>query len=173
MNDRLTAASRVPLLRHVVSAMAIAVAVLVLVTAMRPSPNDFLALLPRPGLSPEQVVRIQIGALSTNSQRDEGIAVAFRFASPDNRTKTGPIARFASMIRSDDYLPLLDSLSVEYGRTMTRDGRSYTAILVTDRRGVSSAFVWVLAKQQSGVFADCWMTDSVIPVGDLQTLRFA
>eukprot|EP00947_MAST-08B_sp_MAST-8B-sp1_P001319 g1319.t1 len=48
-------------------------------------------------LSPTDVVINQLYALQENS--DEGIAKCFAFASPENRMVTGPLDKFARMIR--------------------------------------------------------------------------
>ena len=162
-----------PFGRHLISLVAVLVGAYVAGTAIWPSEANVLAKLPGPDLSPAEVVRIQVSALGQGSDSEAGIAVAFRFASPNNRAWTGPISHFSSMIRSANYSPLLDNVSVQYGRTLTREDRSYTALIVTDRRGVSSAFVWVLSRQASGRCEDCWMTDTVVPIGDMQSLKFA
>ena len=60
------------------------------------------ALAPRPELSPEEVIRIQLEALRHNDEQDRGIEVAFRFASPANRASTGPLPRFIRMIEHVD-----------------------------------------------------------------------
>lgn len=162
-----------PLIRYLLTATAIALALYIAWTAVRPVAPARLSELPNPHLAPAEVVRIQVAALRQGSESREGIAVAFRFASPSNRARTGPITHFASMIRSDTYMPLLDNVSVEYGRTLTRADRSYTALIVTDRRGVSSGYMWVLSRQGPGSCEACWMTESVMPIGDMQSLRFA
>ena len=45
---------------------------------------------PSPGYSPGEVVQILVEALRENDADDSGIAVVFRFASPENRSVTGP-----------------------------------------------------------------------------------
>ena len=56
---------------------------------------------PDPSLSPRDVVSIQIEALRNNDTpyENRGIEVAFNFASPTNKRITGPIERFAVMVR--------------------------------------------------------------------------
>ena len=72
-------------------------------------------LVPAPVLSPEDVVRIQLEALRHNDERNRGIEVAFRFASPANRVHTGPLPRFIGMIRNGPYALMLDFRAVSYG----------------------------------------------------------
>src|SRR5437667_11630954 len=73
-------------------------------------------LQPSPELSPEQVIKIQIKALKNNNSfdRDNGIEAAFVFASPENKTYTGPIERFARMVRNPLYIPMLNYKSALY-----------------------------------------------------------
>ena len=66
------------------------------------------ALVPKPALSPGDVIRIQLEALRHNDEQDRGIAVAFLFASPINRANTGPLPRFIGMIKEGPYALMLD-----------------------------------------------------------------
>jgi hypothetical protein len=161
-----------PLFRHAIAGLAIAVGVFVVLTAIRPG-LFVVGQQPNAALLPEDVVRIQLGALRTNQDDDEGIAVAFRFASPQNRSQTGPITRFAAILRSDPYLALLNHLDATFGRGMTMQDRSYVPVVVTDARGVNSAFVWVLTRHEGASCGACWMTERVVPLGEVATLRFA
>src|SRR4051812_23089651 len=72
---------------------------------------------PSPDLSPRQVVRIQLDALRRNDvpAPDAGIATTFRFASRANRQATGPLRRFAEMLRNPLYAPMIDHASAEFG----------------------------------------------------------
>ena len=56
---------------------------------------------PDPSLSPQDVVSIQLEALRNNDTPydNRGIEVTFNFASPANKRITGPIERFAAMVR--------------------------------------------------------------------------
>lgn len=122
---------------------------------------------------PVEVVQIQLSALRANQENDEGIAVAFRFASPQNRAHTGPITRFASLLKSADYLPLLNHIEASLGSTRGHHGSRFIPVVVTDAFGNSSAFVWVLSRQAHGECDNCWMTDQVIPLGQLSRIKFA
>jgi hypothetical protein len=63
---------------------------------------------PDPALSPAEVVEIQLTALQANDapQTDAGIAQIWVFAHPDNKRMTGPLPRFAQMIKG----PLLSDV---------------------------------------------------------------
>ena len=73
------------------------------------------SLVPAPELSPGDVVRIQLEALRHNDDRNRGIDVAFRFASPANRASTGPLSRFIGMIRNGPYALMLGFGAASYG----------------------------------------------------------
>lgn len=117
---------------------------------------------PAPALEPEEVTRIQLEALQTNSPENEGIALTYRFASPDNRKVTGPLPRFVAMVRSPPYDRLLNHRHVEFGPVGIVDKRAYQPIMVTDADGGQARYLWILSRQDSGEFQDCWMTDAVI-----------
>ena len=79
------------------------------------SPSFAAEVLPDPALSPAEVIAIQLSALQANDrpQPDAGIAQTFAFAHPDNRRVTGPLPRFAQMIKGPRYELLLNHRSHE------------------------------------------------------------
>ncbi len=117
-------------------------------------------LRPRPVLTPDEVVAIQLDALRHNDDADRGIAVAFRFASPSNKKNTGPEPRFARMIKEGPYALMLAYTRVAYEPAQIEgDSARLKVTLVGDTRAVS--FVFYLTRQRDGEYADCWMTDAV------------
>jgi len=119
---------------------------------------------PSPGLSPQQVVKIQMEAMKGNDATDAGIAVVFKFASPANQQMTGPLERFAKMVRAPAYLPMLNCKSVEYGWPEVRGGRARVLVKVVGGGGEVALYWFVLSRQDEGAYKDCWMTDGVIRV---------
>ena len=118
------------------------------------------ALVPRPGLSPGEVIRIQIEALQHNDDEDRGIAVAFRFASPANRKQTGPLPRFVRMIRQGPYALMLDFREARYGTVEVREEVARQRVTLTGVRSRVSYWFY-LSRQSKAPFAGCWMTDAV------------
>ena len=118
------------------------------------------ALVPRPGLSPGDVIRIQLEALRHNDDEDRGIEVAFRFASPANRETTGPLPRFIRMIRQGPYALMLDFREARYGRVEVREEVARQRVTLTGARSRVSYWFY-LSRQSKAPFADCWMTDAV------------
>lgn len=128
-------------------------------------------LLPDPALSPAEVVDIQLSALQANDmpQADAGIAQTWVFAHPDNRRVTGPLPRFAQMIKGPQYQMLLNHRSHEIREVFRTDAEAVFAVIVTSQTGSVVGFRWVVAKVSDGEHAGAWMTTAVsspIPVGD-------
>ena len=121
---------------------------------------------PSPSLSPVECVALQVYALRDNS--DAGLAACFALASPENKAVTGPVQRFALMIRAA-YRVMLCSQSAKRTpaapTSLDSDGTpSAVAMLVAFEvmgfEGAGSAvFRWELSRQPDG----CWMTDGVMP----------
>lgn len=117
-------------------------------------------LIPAPVLSPEDVVRIQLEALRHNDERNRGIEVAFRFASPANRVHTGPLPRFIGMIRNGPYALMLDFRAVSYGPVESNGTQARQRVILTDAT-TSVAYWFYLSRQSKDPYVDCWMTDAV------------
>ena len=115
---------------------------------------------PSPDLGPEEVIRLQVDALRTGA---DGIATAFRFASPSNRAATGPLPRFEAMIRGG-YADLLTAERAEYGDLRVRGEEAAQRVTLIQPDGARSAYVFGLSRQRGGACNGCWMTDAVMPV---------
>lgn len=116
---------------------------------------------PHPGLGPHQVVAAQLEAFRNNDAHDAGIEVAFRFSSPGNRSHTGPIERFASMVHDGPYELLLgfDGVSMRPVETRRSDARQTVTVV---RDGEARIYHFLLSKQRRGACVGCWMTDAVL-----------
>lgn len=118
------------------------------------------SLVPGPGLSPGDVIRIQLQALRNNDEQDRGIAVAFRFASPANRANTGPLSRFIAMIERGPYALMLDFRHADYGPVETVADQARQRVTLTGAR-TSTTYWFFLSRQSEAPCAGCWMTDAV------------
>lgn len=125
-------------------------------------PNLDAQTAPSPNLSPEEVVRIQVEALRGNGTTDAGIALVFRFASPQNRKTTGPLSRFAQMIRTPPYDVMLNHRTATYGPTTLGEARMRQEVTITANDGTQTRFVWLVSRQEDGPCTGCWMTDAVV-----------
>ena len=117
---------------------------------------------PDPALSPAAVVQLQLAALARVDQpeRDAGFAIVFGFASPGNRSQTGPLKRFAGLIR-EGYPAMLNHRSTSLAPLVMQGDIALQGVELIDRIGVLHRYVFQLSKQLDGEFKDCWMTDSV------------
>lgn len=135
----------------------------------KPAPGEGeKAERPRPSreLAPGQVVRIVMDALKNNDDKNSGIAVAFDFASPDNRKVTGPLERFVPMVKNPAYAPMLNFKSAEYGTVAVRDDLAQAVVTVVAADGEKAAYVFRLSKQpdDAGEHPGCWLTDGVLRI---------
>lgn len=118
---------------------------------------------PSAALTPAEVVRIQVEALRTNDDPTPGagIATVFRFASPGNRQATGPLSRFARMIRTG-YPELLGFARAERGEARVRGDRAVVPVTVVLRDGRRVTYGFALSRQSGGACDGCWLTDAVV-----------
>ena len=126
---------------------------------------------PDPALSPADVVAIQLNALQTNDMpgTDAGIAQTWAFAHPDNKRVTGPLPRFAQMIKGPLYQILLGHRSHEIREVLATDDQVDFAVTVTSQTGEVVGCRWSVAKAAGGENAGAWMTISVsppLPIGE-------
>jgi hypothetical protein len=119
---------------------------------------------PAPSLSPSQVVSIVLNALQHNDdpQPDAGIATTFEFASPANRVETGPLQRFALMIKNPAYRVMLGFRSATRGPVELDGNHARQRVVIVGRDGAQVTYIFLLSKQSEGPYANCWMTDGVI-----------
>ena len=116
---------------------------------------------PSAELAPQEVVRIQMEALRYNDEKNRGIGIVFRFASPGNRLNTGPLPRFIAMINGRAYRPMLNHSMIEYDRLRLVGDQALQRVSITTDDGLIVVYVFVLSKQQGEECSGCWMTDSV------------
>lgn len=121
------------------------------------------ATSPSPELAPGDVVRIQLNALRANDDADQGIAVAFRFASPRNKASTGPLPRFIHMIKAGPYRLMLEFDRASYGPMEIRGDRAAQRVTLVGSDDVRT-YVFLLGRQKGPPCAGCWMTEAVMVV---------
>jgi len=126
---------------------------------------DTGALKPNAELTPDQVVVIVIEALKNNdpSNNDEGIATVFEFASPGNKSVTGPLDRFTHMIKGG-FADMLNHFDSSFGEMQIKADKAIQPVWLTSRSGVETGYVFQLGKQVGGEYDGMWMTESVWPI---------
>ena len=124
---------------------------------------------PSPGLSAKDVVSIQLEALQSNDtpSPDTGIERVWNFAHPSNRRMTGPLPRFARMIKSPAYRPLLGHRQHEIKVASETSTSADFAVKITTSNGDILGYAWRLAKVADGQYKGAWMTTSVALLGKL------
>jgi hypothetical protein len=122
---------------------------------------------PTPTLLPEDVISLQMKALSGPGPVEGRVARCYNLASPANRMHTGPLTRFATMIQAPKYSVLLQARHFLVGRAVQNGREAHLLLTVVDGNGNLSLFRCFLSKQTAAPYADCWMTDGVIRVGEV------
>jgi len=119
------------------------------------------APVPRPELTPDQVIEIQVEALRKNDipTPDAGIATTFRFASPSNRKVTGPLERFAQIVKSPGYRPMIGHRIAGYGPVKVRGDLAVARVTVIAADGKAFEYEFRLSRDPE---SHCWFTDGVI-----------
>lgn len=121
-----------------------------------------LTLQPTPALTPQQVVDFQLTALGQDN--DDGISATFRFASPANRSMTGPLSRFSRLFDSPQYQPMLNNKGTEI-KLVSSDGFKAELLAgVVDESGDLHWYRFRLSRQTEAPYENCWMTDAVMAV---------
>jgi hypothetical protein len=108
------------------------------------------------------VVRIQLEALRASADNDDGFAVAFRFASPENKKMTGPLTRFATMIKTGPYAPMLRFRDAVYAEPQVQGRFAMQDVTLISPGAAPVSYRFHLSRQESvGPLNDCWMTEAV------------
>ena len=109
------------------------------------------------------MVRIQVEALQHNDDPapDAGIATTFRFASPDNQAATGPLDRFARMVKGPVYRDMIDATDAVFAPIAVDGDRAAQRVTLTHADGRRAIYLFQLSRQDGGPCDGCWMTDGV------------
>jgi len=135
-------------------------------------------LIPQPtrDQQPQDVVRIVIEALASNDEpfADAGIETTFAFASPANKVNTGPLSKFAKMVRNGAYGIMIDHAEHEFSEVVIIEPHAYQMVKIVGHSGDEVVFAFRLSQQPEGEYQGMWMTDAVWPVasGDVPEQAF-
>ena len=119
---------------------------------------------PNSGIGPNQVVMIQLNGLMKNDEPNlnNGIKQTWEFAHPSNKKYTGPLSKFITLLKGQNYKMLINHLDneiIEIFKTSNKYGFEVT-ILSNDKNYYK--FQWVVEKYyEEGPLKDCWLTISV------------
>ena len=118
---------------------------------------------PDPELEPAEVVQIQLEALQHNDDPvpDAGIRTVFAFASPSNRSQTGPLRRFADMMHNG-FSEMINHREAHLLPLAMRGGTALQPVELVGHDGTIYRYVFVLTRQSDPPYRGCWMTDTVV-----------
>jgi hypothetical protein len=120
--------------------------------------------------TPQQVIGIVLDSMQKNDDDDDGIATVFRFASPDNKSVTGPLSRFTQMIKRG-YPDMLNHVSARLEDIDIAGDVAVQAVWLQTQSGTEYGYQFKLSIQRGGSHNGMWMTDSVIPIGKNMGVR--
>ena len=118
---------------------------------------------PNPDIEPAEVIAIQLNGLQYNDSptTDAGIRQTWEFAHPRNRAMTGPLTRFANMLKGPDYGMILNHLSHQIVAANSGDGWRQFNVFMEASSGEVMQYSWIVEKVMEGRYQDCWMTVAV------------
>ena len=120
-------------------------------------------VFPSVTLAPEEVVQLQLTGLRNETPDGVGILQCYCFAAPANRAVTGPLDRFGTMVRQGPFHCMARPRSLLIGRPQLDAQTARVLVTLVDQDSRVRAFTFVLGKQQTEPFKNCWMTEAVLP----------
>ena len=118
---------------------------------------------PNPDIAPAEVIAIQLNGLQYNDtpDTDAGIRQTWAFAHPRNRAMTGPLPRFATMLKGPGYDMMLNHASHQIVPANSGDEWRQFDVFMEAGNGKVLQFAWIVEKVTEGRYKDCWMTVAV------------
>ena len=142
-------------------AVFVAVTIAVMSVSWTARAADLVA--PDPSITPEEVVAIQMKALQFNDNpvADFGIAQTWNFAHPRNRAATGPLQRFATMLKGAAHGTMLNHASHRIVPQAGDGSRASFDVFMETTKGRMLHLMWAVELVDGGEFDNCWMTVAV------------
>ena len=118
---------------------------------------------PNPDIAPAEVIAIQLNGLQYNDtpETDAGILQTWAFAHPRNKAMTGPLPRFAAMLKGPGYDRMLNHASHQIVLANSGGGWRQFDVFMEASNGKVLSFKWIVEKVTEGRYEDCWMTVAV------------
>ena len=128
---------------------------------------------PSSDLDPAAVVRTQLEALAHNDAPwpGAGIEATWAFASPENRSVTGPLERFRKLFENPVYGPMVDHVAARVSEARPLGDTALVGAVLDDADGKRRGYLFRLSRSDRDGCEACWMTDSVLPVPVPQDAR--
>lgn len=115
---------------------------------------------PSPDLEPVQVVEAMLLALKKNTE--QGIAELYRFSSPGNRERTGPLERFSVMIR-EGFPDMLGHKAARAAPPLIDGDRAMVPVELVGSDEQLHRYIFIFSRQNLPDCQGCWMADAVAP----------
>lgn len=130
-----------------------------------PTANAQASCSPAPSttITPQEVVKTVIDALRTNDATNNGIATVYCFASPGNKSHTGPLERFTNMI-TRGYSEMLNHAYSYFDEMIIENDTATQAAWLVARDGREYGYMFTIGRQTEGEYANMWMTEAVFPL---------
>ena len=121
-------------------------------------------LKPNSNIKPAEVVKIQLLGLQKNNDvfEDSGIEQTWNFAHPNNKKATGPLDKFKTMIKSNNYQMMINHISHTITQIRGGDNWAQFEVIILDKNKIYHKFNWQVEKyKEDGPLKDCWLTTMV------------
>ena len=121
-------------------------------------------LKPNSNIKPSEVVKIQLLGLQKNNYgfEDSGIEQTWNFAHPSNKKATGPLDKFKTMIKSNNYQMMINHISHTVTEKRSGDKWVQFEVIILDKNKIYHKFNWQVEKyNEDGPLKDCWLTTMV------------
>ena len=107
---------------------------------------------PNPDIAPAEVIAIQLNGLQYNDtpETDAGIRQTWAFAHPRNRAMTGPLPRFANMLKGPGYDMMLNHASHQIVPANSGNGWRQFDVFMEAGNGQVLQFSWIVEKVTEG-----------------------
>lgn len=127
-----------------------------------------LTFEPDAGLSPEDVVKIQLDLLQNDDLLPDnmGLRAAYAFASPAGRATSGPFERFILLLETPDYAPLIGFEQAALDVMIASKRKAYQRVHLLQRGGAAATYLFILSRQRRPPCVGCWMTDTILRVSE-------
>jgi ferredoxin len=117
---------------------------------------------PRPGRSPEDVLRSVLAELRDDDSPRAGVETAFRFLTPEYRREVGgSLAAFRDHLTDPVNRTLIDFREAKRGRLFTEGDRAREKVVVSDADGDETTYEFTLREAADGDVAGCWLIDGI------------
>jgi len=121
---------------------------------------------PSTSLQPGEVIKIVIDALAKNDYPfpDAGIQTTFNFASPANKANTGPLERFAVLVKGPTFGQMINHRYSMPSKIIVDGDNALQMVQIVSADNKILYFAFRLQLQRQGDYEGMWLTEGVWPL---------